>query len=203
MVRNDPGFSEPVEVKITIIPQNKCMEKDFTNHDNTMKTYATPASDHVFKTREHVIVLEETQANICHSFFSKALFSTKGERPDIHITLTFLSISVRYPDKDARKKLARIMMYLFSTLDILLDLRADRTSIVKWWLNVYHRVNPNCRVHTGETKPIVKLLTISTSTKQKLNTGSSTETELVAADDIIPYAMWKSYFLYHQGYKLN
>ena len=79
MFRNDPGFSEPVEVKITIIPQNKCMEKDFTNHDNTMKTYATPASDHVFKTREHVILLEETQSNICHSFFPRHCFPPRGK----------------------------------------------------------------------------------------------------------------------------
>ena len=41
---------------------------------------------------------------------------------------------------------------------------------------------------------------IKTSTKQKLNTRSSTETELVAADDFMPIILWTNYFLEAQGY---
>ena len=39
------------------------------------------------------------------------------------------------------------------------------------------------------------------SSKQKLNTRSSTEAELVAADDIAPQAIWTMNFLYEQGYQ--
>jgi hypothetical protein len=45
-----------------------------------------------------------------------------------------------------------------------------------------------------------KGMPISTSTKQKLNTRSSTETELVAADDLMPIILWTNYFLEAQGY---
>ena len=41
---------------------------------------------------------------------------------------------------------------------------------------------------------------INTSTKQKINTRSSTETELVAADDFMPIILWTNYFLDGQGY---
>ena len=41
---------------------------------------------------------------------------------------------------------------------------------------------------------------VSASTKQKLNTKSSTEAELVSADDAMPYVLWTSYFLKEQGY---
>jgi hypothetical protein len=41
---------------------------------------------------------------------------------------------------------------------------------------------------------------INTSTKQKLNTRSSTETELVAADNFMPIILWTNYFLEAQGY---
>jgi hypothetical protein len=41
---------------------------------------------------------------------------------------------------------------------------------------------------------------INTSTKQKINTRSSTETELVAADDFMPIILWTNYFLDAQGY---
>ena len=44
---------------------------------------------------------------------------------------------------------------------------------------------------------------ISMSTKQKLNTRSSTESELVAVDDCMPAMMWTRYFLEAQGYQAN
>ena len=40
------------------------------------------------------------------------------------------------------------------------------------------------------------------STKQKLNTRSSTETELVGADDFMPAIYWTGYFLNDQGYRI-
>ena len=41
---------------------------------------------------------------------------------------------------------------------------------------------------------------ITVSTKQKLNTRSSTESELVGVDDMIPIICWTRYFLLSQGY---
>ena len=40
----------------------------------------------------------------------------------------------------------------------------------------------------------------SISTKQKLNTKSSTEAELVGADDVLGQLLWTRNFLEHQGY---
>jgi hypothetical protein len=41
---------------------------------------------------------------------------------------------------------------------------------------------------------------ISVSTKQKLNTKSSTESELVGVNDMMPIMIWTRYFLLEQGY---
>jgi hypothetical protein len=41
---------------------------------------------------------------------------------------------------------------------------------------------------------------ISVSTKQKLNTKSSTESEFVGVDDMMPITIWTRYFLLEQGY---
>ncbi len=41
---------------------------------------------------------------------------------------------------------------------------------------------------------------ISVSTKQKLNTKSLTESELVGIDDMMPIILWTCYFLLLQGY---
>ena len=44
---------------------------------------------------------------------------------------------------------------------------------------------------------------IVSSTKQKLNTRSSTESELVGVDDMMPSILWTRYFLQAQGYKVS
>ena len=48
-----------------------------------------------------------------------------------------------------------------------------------------------------------KGMPITGSSKQKLNTRSLTETELVAADDFMPQILWTNHFLEAQGYKTN
>ena len=54
--------------------------------------------------------------------------------------------------------------------------------------------------HTGGCMPLGKGIPISISIKQKLNTHSSTETELIAVDDFMLIILWTNYFLKAQGY---
>jgi hypothetical protein len=56
------------------------------------------------------------------------------------------------------------------------------------------------RGHSGGCMSLGQGMPINTSTKQKINTRSSTETELVAADDFMPIILWTNYFLDAQGY---
>ena len=51
----------------------------------------------------------------------------------------------------------------------------------------------------GNGKGVVQ----SISTKQKLNTKSSTEAELVGVDDVSVYILWTKLFLYEQGYDIE
>ena len=48
-----------------------------------------------------------------------------------------------------------------------------------------------------------KGLPIVSSTKQKLNTRSLTESKLVGVDDMMPSILWMRYFLKAQGYHVN
>ena len=59
------------------------------------------------------------------------------------------------------------------------------------------------RGHTGGGLTLGRGFPIVTSTKQKLNTRSSTESELVGVDDMMPSILWSRYFLEAQGYKVN
>ena len=44
---------------------------------------------------------------------------------------------------------------------------------------------------------------MSHSGKQKLNTRSSTETELVGVDDMMPDVLWSALFLQEQGFEIK
>jgi hypothetical protein len=61
-------------------------------------------------------------------------------------------------------------------------------------------VHPNMRGHTGGGMTMGRGFPISVSTKQKLNTKSSTESELVGIDNMMPFILWTCYFLISQGY---
>ena len=91
------------------------------------------------------------------------------------------------------------MQYLRDTTEIPLTLRADGTNIVKWWVDGSYVLHPDMRSQTGGTMSLGKGSIISTSIKQKMNTKSSTETELIAADDLIPHILWTNYLLSWQG----
>jgi hypothetical protein len=58
------------------------------------------------------------------------------------------------------------------------------------------------RGHTGGGLSMGRGFPITTSTKKKLNTRSSTEAKLVGVDDLMPAICWTRYFMEGQGYKV-
>jgi hypothetical protein len=72
-----------------------------------------------------------------------------------------------------------------------------------WYVDASFAVHHNMRSHTGGMLTLGDGAAISVSTKQKINTKSSTEAELVAVDDTLPFNIWCYYFLREQGYHAN
>jgi hypothetical protein len=56
--------------------------------------------------------------------------------------------------------------------------------------------------HTGGAMSLGRGVIYGTSKRQKLNTKSSTEAELVGVDDVMPQVLWTLYFLKAQGNKI-
>jgi hypothetical protein len=81
-----------------------------------------------------------------------------------------------------------------------LILSANGSGILKWWVDASFAVHPNMRGHLGGGLSMVRGFPIVSSTKQKLNTRRSKETEIVGADDFMPAICWTHYFMKAQGY---
>ena len=92
------------------------------------------------------------------------------------------------------------MRYTRGTRTLPLILSANGSGILKWWVDALFAVHPNMRGNSSGGLSLGRGFPIVSSTKQKLNTRSSTETELVGDDDFMPAIYWTPYFLKAQRY---
>ena len=95
------------------------------------------------------------------------------------------------------------MRYLRATKEMLLTLEADSLHRMCWWVAALFAVHPDMKSHTGGVLMMRKGAIHTGSTKQKLNTRSSTEVEIVGVDDLMPQVLWTRYFMEAQGYKVS
>ncbi len=84
-----------------------------------------------------------------------------------------------------------------------LILSADSLTMAHWWVDAAYAVHDDCRGHTGAGMSLGQGMALSYSWKQKINTKSSTQAELVGVDDSLAYILWARYFLAEQGYDME
>jgi hypothetical protein len=118
---------------------------------------------------------------------------------DGHCQVTRVSKS----DTDDWKKLKRCLQYLYGTRDLKLTLSANNLTVIKWWVDASYAIHPNMRSHTGAALSLGRGIIFGKSAKQKLNTKSSTEAEIVGVSDISSQIFWTLYFLMAQGYDIS
>ena len=75
--------------------------------------------------------------------------------------------------------------------------------IIKWWVDAAFAIHHDCRGHTGAMMSFGEGAVISKSLKQKMNGKSSTDNELIGADELIGLIMQTLYFMQAQGYHVE
>jgi len=164
------------------------------------KIVTSPAAEHIFTVNEECEKLPEAQRELLHKIVAKLLFVSTRGRPDIYLPISFLTSRVTKADTDDWKKLTRLLNYVKATMELELTLSADNANIVKWWVDAAYAVRDDYKSQTGSTMSLGHGVLMSKSTKQKLNTKSSTEAELVGVSDTLSQILWTNYFLEHQHY---
>ena len=129
----------------------------------------------------------------------------KRARSDVQPAFAFLATRVNEANEGDWNKLIRVLTFLKCTIDDVLSLEADDTGILKWYVDLAFAVHADKKSQTGSAFSLGKGSILSDSTKQKVNTRSSRESEMVGADDRISKIMWSKRFIEHQGFyvKLN
>jgi hypothetical protein len=194
-------YTEEGRVKITM---NQYVEEILDELPSDMDGEApTPAAAHLFQVDPNAEKLGEEQREMFHRNVAKLLFLSKRARPDIQTAIAFLCTRVKEPDNDDYKKLRRAMRYLRATRHLPLILEDDGSGAVRWWADSAFAVHHDMRSHTGGLFTLGGGAVYSTSVRQKINTKSSTEAELVAVDDVMSQVLWTRNFLEAQGYMVT
>ncbi len=163
---------------------------------------STPAADHLFTVRpqhEASFLPTEEQARSFHHTTAQLLFLSRVQR-DIQPTIAFLTTRVKQPDEDDWGKLKRLLKYLNSTRKLRLTLFADSLTALHWYIDVSHQMHDDCKGHTGSILTFGKGATTSSSTKHKIPSKSSNESEIIGLYDKTGDILWTRHFLEAQGY---
>ena len=101
------------------------------------------------------------------------------------------------------KKLVKLMKFLNGSKEDVLTLSADNLRVIKWYVDASFAVHEDYKSHTGAVMTLGHGAIQSLSRKQKLNTKSSTDAELVGADDASVMVLWTKLFMESQGYAID
>ena len=134
---------------------------------------------------------------------AKLLFLAKRGRPDVLLAVSFLTTRVKGPDDDDWKKLLRVLGYLKDTKEYDVTIECSNMETLTWYIDGSYAAHDDMKGQSGATLMIGNNTVLSRSNKQKVNTRSSTEAELIAVDDALPTVQWAKHFMRDQGYDLN
>ena len=185
-----------------------CM-KDYVNEaisvfgEEITKVATTPAQRDLFEQKDKQNPLPETKKDLFHSVVAKLLYISLRGRPDIELAVAYLCTRVSCSTQQDWLKLKRVLQYLYGTVDDTLILGADNISTVRIWVDASYAVHKDMKSHTGGVISFGRGAIMSKSSKQKINTKSSTEAELVGASDYLPHAIWAKKFMSAQGYDIE
>jgi hypothetical protein len=163
-----------------------------------------PAKSKLFTIIDEADDLPEERKELFHSCVAKLLWIEKRSRPDLETAVSFLCTRVQKPTEEDWGKLRR-------TLNFLKVTERDRRIIgcsgedlsLHTWVDASHAIHENMRGHTGGCMSTGVGVIHGKASKQKMNTKSTTESEVVGVSEYIPYKIQMINILKGQGYALD
>ena len=164
----------------------------------------TPAPNHSCEVRdpdvEAIEILPVNEKREYHTLIAQCLYLSRRAPPDIQQAVAFHCTRVKSPDTDVDKKLACTVRYIMKTIHLPLILKVNDNGVIQWWVDTSFAVNEDMCSRTGMNMTLGEGMIYAASLKQRINTSSSTEAELVGVVDALPKMIWCRYFMEAQEY---
>jgi hypothetical protein len=138
-----------------------------------------------------------------HSTVARLLYLAKRIRPDILLTISYLTTRVLAPSRSDLAKLFRVLKYINGTKELAMILQPNNSNKIEIYVDASYGIHSDGKSHTGMCIKHGNGTIECKSTKQRINTKSSTESELIALSDMSTTAIWVNDFIQHQHYKLS
>ena len=163
----------------------------------------TPAAKNLFDINKESPTLSRAESDIFVSVVCKLLYAGMRGRPDILTALCFLTTRLCKPTEQDQSKLRCLLEYLNGTLDLILTIGTTDLSTMYTFIDAAYGVHQDMRSQTGGVTSFGHGGIVCRASKQKLNTKSSTEAELVGASDYLSNTIWIQNFMAAQGYPIK
>jgi len=168
-----------------------------------VRNAATPANKDLFVFNEKSQPLDERRAKIYVHIVQKLLHVCKRSRLDLQVGIGYMCTRVKDPRQQDWMKLRRMLQYIRGTMDLKRVVSLENSLKMDIFIDASHATHHDMKGQTGGCIMMGDGVIHGRSNKQKLNTKSSTETELVGNSDYLPFALWLLYFYECQGYKIQ
>ena len=166
-------------------------------------TAVNPAKSKLFSFDHKSPKLTGDKKEMFHLVTAKVLWKSQRSRPDLDTAVSFLCTRVKEPTEEDWRKLLRVICFLKATKNDKQIIGMDDLWSLRTWIDGSYVVHENMRGHTGGGMSLGWGLVHTKATKQKLNSKSSTETEVIAVSEHVPYKIWLINFMEAQGYKFK
>jgi len=124
------------------------------------------------------------------SLIMSLMFLARFTRIDILMPVTFLATKSADPKQKDYHKGMRILNYVVNTRTRHLWFKSDAKLELKVFTDASHMLHSDAKGHGGIIVTYGGTIVASKSFKMKLVTKSSTESELVAVEESVPYVLW-------------
>ena len=130
-------------------------------------------------------------------------YLAKRTRPDILTAVSFCATRVLSPTEEYDKKLNRILGFLLRTQHQQLILKTGNKLQLRAYVDASFGVYKDGKSVTGIVLVLGDATIYVKSSKQKIVTRSSTESELVGISDALSQILWTREFLIRQGLSIG
>jgi hypothetical protein len=185
-----------------IISMEAFIDATLTEYKVTGKA-SSPATGKLFQTSEASALLGKDAMKNFHSVVAKLLYLATRVRPDILLAIAFLATRVKAPTFEDQGKLERVLKYLNNTKGKSLVFEPRGKLVVEGFIDAAFGCHQDSKGHTGTVVTVAGCMVKVSSSKQKIVTKDSTESELVGLSDKFLDVIQCNDFLRSQGYEMG
>merc|ERR1711991_185675 len=180
----------------------KYAKKILDEYPQRYKSATTPHDKGLFKINEST-ALSKNDHQLFHSTVMRILFYASRVRPDILLTVNFLTTRTRFgtATNEDKRKLIRLLNFIYTTQQDGIMLGGDSNGILRLraYADASYGVHMDGKSHTGNVITLGRGLIFCKSSKQKSVTKSSCEAKILSLSGIVSKVAWMKDFLHEIG----